>query len=74
MNMTEMARQLKNVVYMLDQLEVHGHENMEILLGSMSRVNQIAAKLEQAMNEMNPPTEQPSDVKLEVVPEETENK
>jgi len=68
MNLTEAIRQIKATSYALDQLEVKGHTNLDILLGSIQSLNRIAAQLEQSLREMEPKSQ--PEVKLEIVPAE----
>lgn len=69
MNLNELVRQLKSVIYNLDHVEVRGHDNMEILLSSIQAISRVAAKLEQGMRELEPPTEK-AEVEVKVVSEE----
>lgn len=54
MNLDEIIRQLKASVYALDNLQVKGRENLDILLGTMQSIDrQIAAlaKFKQELDE-----------------------
>ena len=62
MNFTEIIRQIKATAYALDQLEVKGHDNLDILLGSIQNLNRIAAQVEKEAEEME------AKAKIEIVP------
>lgn len=65
MNLTESVRKIRGVVYALNNLEVKGRENLDILLGSMQTLDRTAADLEHGLKAMGEPQ-----VSVEVVPEE----
>ena len=71
LNLNDVSREIKSVAYALEKVEVRGHENLDIVLGSIQQLNLTAAKLDQGMRELEPkaPANEPK-VKLEIVPEE----
>lgn len=43
--MPEIIKEIENVLYTLEQVQVRGKQNMDFLLGSMMTLEQCAAKL-----------------------------
>lgn len=68
LNLNDISRQIKSVAYALDKVEVRGHENLDIVLGSIQQLNRTAAQLDQGMREFDPPVGKEPEVKLEIVP------
>ncbi len=57
MNLDDIIRKLKSVNFVLDDLEVKGRKNLDILLGSIQTIDKIVEQLEMGMNMVaNPPT------------------
>lgn len=56
LNLTEISRNLKVVNRMLDKVEVRGHENLDILLGSMNVIGQAIEQLDAGIQEMEKPS------------------
>lgn len=71
MNLTEAVRKIKAISYALNQLEVKGRTNLDILLGSIQSLDNVAAQIEAGLREMEPPTSAP-EIKLELAPENEE--
>ena len=69
-NVTEAIRKIKAVNFALENLEVKGRQNMDILLGSMQAIDTSIRIIEAAFKELNQPASQEPEIKLEVVPEE----
>lgn len=68
-NVTEAIRTVKAVNFALENLEVKGRNNMDILLGSMKALERSINVIEAAFNELNQPAPQP-EVQVEAVAEE----
>lgn len=64
MNLDDIIRQLKASVYALDNLQVKGRENLDILLGTMQSIDRQIAALAKFKQELD------ESFKVEVVPEE----
>lgn len=65
-NVTEAIKKIKAVVCALDDLEVKGRDNLNILLGSIQALERSVGVIESVFNELN---RQP-EVELEVVSSE----
>lgn len=63
-NLNDIVKNIRGVAYVLDNVEVKGRANMDILLGSMQRLERIAQELESSFKAMNEP-----EVKVELVEE-----
>ena len=61
-NVNQIVKKLKAVSYALNQLEVKGRQNLDILLGSIQEIDRSAVMLEKSLMEMVP----------SVVPDSTE--
>ena len=64
-DVTNAIRTIKSVTLALENLEVKGRTNMDILLGSMQALDRSVASIEAAFNELTKAAEQP-EIKLEV--------
>lgn len=64
MNLDEIIRQLKASVFALDNLQVKGRENLDILLGTMQSIDRQIAALAKFKQELD------ESFKVEVIPEE----
>lgn len=53
MKLNEIIRQLRAVVYALDNLQVKGRDNMDILLGSMQQLDRSINSLSQFQAELD---------------------
>lgn len=71
-NVTEAIRKIKAVNFALENLEVKGRQNMDILLGSMQAIDRSIHIIEAAFNELHQPAQQAPEIELEVVPEEAQ--
>lgn len=67
MNLNEIIRQLKATVFALDNLQVKGRENLDILLGSMQRIDHQIEALARFQNELD------KSFKVDIVPAEEES-
>ena len=68
-NVTEAIRTVKAVNFALENLEVKGRNNMDILLGSMKALERSINVIEAAFNELNQTAPKP-EVQVEAVAEE----
>lgn len=64
-DVTNAIRTIKSVSLALDNVEVKGRTNMDILMGSMQALDRSIAAIEAAFNELTKAVQQP-EVKLEV--------
>lgn len=67
MNLDEIIRQLKATLYALDNLQVKGRENLDILLGTMQNIERQVAALSKFQQELE------ESFKIEVKPTEEEH-
>ena len=65
-NVSEAIRRIKGVNFALENLEVKGRQNMDILLGSMQMLDRSISIIEAAFNELNHPVSQ-QEAQLEAV-------
>ena len=65
MNLSESIKKIRSVSYALNNLEVKGRDNLDILLGSIQALDRTAADLERGLKTLEVPQ-----VNIEVVPEE----
>lgn len=65
MNLSESIKKIRSVSYALNNLEVKGRDNLDILLGSIQALDRTAADLERGLKTLEAPQ-----VNIEVVPEE----
>ena len=71
MNLTEIVRKLKAINYALENLEVKGRENLDILLGSMQEIDRVVNELQNGMRELN--ASQPVSVQTKLITNENES-
>lgn len=62
LSLEDCVRKLKSVNYALENVQVKGRDNMDILLGSMQAIDLVASSIESGTVEMNEPK-----IKLEEV-------
>lgn len=67
-NVSEAIKAIKSVAYALDNLEVKGRKNLDILLGSIQALDRSAGVIESAFKQLDHPVSEP-EVTLEIVPE-----
>ena len=68
MPLNECVRRLKAVGFALEELEVKGSRNLDILLGSIQELNRIATAIEKGIKEMD--SSMP-EIKIQVEPDNT---
>ena len=68
-NFSECVRAIKRVTYALNNLEVRGRNNLDILLGSIQSLDATAAELERGLKELDSPGAEPV---VEIVSEQVE--
>lgn len=68
-NVTEAIKKLRAINFALENLEVKGRQNMDILLGSMQALEKATNIIDAAFRELTQPAPQP-EIKLEVISEE----
>lgn len=66
MDLNDIIRQLKATVFALDNLQVKGRENLDILLGSMQRIDRQVEALAKFQRELD------ESFKVDVIPAEEE--
>ena len=67
-NVTEAIKKLRAINYALENLEVKGRQNMDILLGSMQALEKSTNIIDAAFRELTQPAPQP-ELKIEEISE-----
>ena len=55
MNLSESIKKIRSVSYALNNLEVKGRDNLDILLGSIQALDRTAADLERGLKTLEAP-------------------
>ena len=73
LNLSAIVKKLRAVAYALDNVEIKGRQNLDILLGSIQNIERVAADLESGLREMEPKTNKEPEINLEIVPDNSED-
>lgn len=55
MNLNDSVRRMRSISFALNNLEVKGRENLDILLGSIQALDKLANDMEKGLKEMEEP-------------------